>query len=818
VLTALAVAACTSDLSLSEDVQILCTEAEGCPAGFRCEPSLGRCLPAQAEPTFRLDPRADLGGCLVPEAEGQHSLCPEALLARLEAAPAEDPGQRLSGCLLLEWQAGDGEGIPPNPEALVLQATAAEGDRWVLAPVVQPEVEVHPGQPVRARLLLLAAGTEATAELCAEWLGDGPCRGDARCLLALAAVQAQVGQKGGLALEYGGEVAACSIECNDPCEPASGGCRRVCYDADHPPGERCDGLDNDCDGETDEGLTPPAASEVCGPGVCAEASLACPEGAWACLDHPDDHEPDGETLCDGRDNDCDGQPDDGLTSAGGQPLGEACEAGQGACRQTGTFVCSEDGLGVVCSARPGDAAEEVCGDEVDNDCDGELDEGEGRGEPCFVGRGGCEREGILVCSEATGGYTDCSAVPGEAHAEVCGNEIDDDCDGGVDEGFGVGEPCEEGHGVCRQEGEVECAPDGGTRCSVQAAALEGPEECDGLDNDCDGRTDEDEGGEGPLTLPCYSGHLGTEGVGACVAGTYPCLEGRWDEDECLGEVVPAEEEGENEVDEDCDGQTDEGFASLDFPGGEGVLVLEHDDLTLRDTSFTLEAWIRPEALPAEAAVIVSRWSEAAHDGYTFGVVGDSPQAGPLSRHRRELFLLAGDWDGGADGEYAFGSHRTVDDGEWQHVAVAFTLEGGPPMGGHAVELFPDGQLVGVDEAFERWLPDVSVWLHIGADAGEGGYSFDGEIGDVRVSTGVQYSSGPMCDRLGQHCFLPEPCLEATEDTVALWHLDEGSGAIVNDSAAGGAHLGIVSDEGEAPETLWRPGPGCVEREEQPWDP
>ncbi len=72
-------------------------------------------------------------------------------------------------------------------------------------------------------------------------------------------------------------------------------------------------------------------------------------------------------------------------------------------------------------------------DGVDNDCDGDIDEGVA---PISCGELGCET--VVHCRD--GAMPAC--VPREPRPEVC-NLLDDDCDGSVDEGFGfgpVGEP------------------------------------------------------------------------------------------------------------------------------------------------------------------------------------------------------------------------------------------------------------------------------------------------------------------------------------------------------------------------------------------
>ena len=100
--------------------------------------------------------------------------------------------------------------------------------------------------------------------------------------------------------------------------------------------------------------------------------------------------------------------------------------------------------------------------------------------------------------------------------ETC-NDIDDDCDGTTDEDFAVGIACAAGVGACLRDGVTVCGDNGiDTLCSVVAGPAEA-EQCDGLDNDCDGCTDE------------FVAGLGAEcevGIGACQReGLTRCLDG-----------------------------------------------------------------------------------------------------------------------------------------------------------------------------------------------------------------------------------------------------------------------------------------------------
>ena len=198
--------------------------------------------------------------------------------------------------------------------------------------------------------------------------------------------------------------------------------------------------------------------------------------------------------------------------------------GRGECERQGGLVCGPGGVGTECGVQPGEPAVELCGTDLDEDCDGEVDEGFAAGAECTVGRGECVRVGKLQCSP-DGLGTECNVQPGEPGVQRCGSGLDEDCDGEVDEGFPVGQACSVGTGECRRDGELRCTPDElGTECNVQAGDPV-PERCDELDNDCDGEVDEDledcgdDCGPDPFDRRC------TEAGSLCIA--WDGLDGRY---------------------------------------------------------------------------------------------------------------------------------------------------------------------------------------------------------------------------------------------------------------------------------------------------
>ncbi len=153
--------------------------------------------------------------------------------------------------------------------------------------------------------------------------------------------------------------------------------------------EVCNNVDDDCDGVVDNNPTPPPLANICGisptattPECTTGVSVACTGGTWQCSFPAGVCNPDcaGATeICDTLDNDCDGMVNENVSNFGRACASDESDPGsQGACRTTGTYVCSGpsattcDAVPASCSGLPGGCTE-LC-DGIDNDCDGSVDE------------------------------------------------------------------------------------------------------------------------------------------------------------------------------------------------------------------------------------------------------------------------------------------------------------------------------------------------------------------------------------------------------------------------------------------------------------
>jgi large repetitive protein len=359
--------------------------------------------------------------------------------------------------------------------------------------------------------------------------------------------------------------------------------------------EICDGVDNDCDGAVDDspiGVAtwyPDSDGDGYGDPSSSVDSCTAPSG-WV-ADNSDcddsdaaDHPGATETVGNGDDEDCDGielcyedDDNDGFLDTTGDTRSSSdsdCTDAYEGTNTDPTTDCDDSSA----SIRP--TASEVVADGVDQNCDGletcyDDDDDDG-----FLDASGDTRSSSdSDCSDAYEGSssdpttdcddTDASAYPGAA--EIC-DGADNDCDGSVDEGVTTtatwyADSDSDGYGDASSSTSSCAAPSGyvsdSTDCDDGDASVNpGASEvvADGVDQNCDGLDlcYEDADGDGYHSgATIYTGDMDCSDPGEADASTPS-----GDCDDTDATVNPgATEITTDGVDNDCDGDVDEGGSS-----------------------------------------------------------------------------------------------------------------------------------------------------------------------------------------------------------------------------------------------------------------
>jgi len=628
-----------------------------------------------------------------------------------------------------------------------------------------------------------------------------------------------------------------------------------CDDADAAiyPGasESCDGLDDDCDGEIDEGLTSTwyGDADDDGYGGTKFTVEACdaPDGYVAdasdCDDLDDAVSPGATERCDGLDDDCDGEIDE--SGASGETTWYEDDDGDGwgdaavlACdAPAGTVTLSGDCDDADASVSP--SASESC-DGVDDDCDGDTDEDDaidvetwyadvdddGYGDPL---------DSVTSCSAPTGYQsddtdcddTDATVYPGAA--EVCDgiqtdcDRTDDGCDGACDAGDAAGgDDCD---GVCGADdaaGGVDCdelcadddeaaSPD----CLGAPVVTISP---DGPDTDDDLQASADVGGvtwswyldgvelaslAGESEIPAAltsRGQVwqaratsgGLTGQASVTIGNAPPVASvsisptdPLDSDVLQAVVTSDDPDGDSvdytyewtvdgeaisETSDQLDGPTwlsggetvtvtvtpndgtedgepvtasttvSEGCSYLDYSVSGGCVKFSTTStLNLSTTAYTIEAWIYPESGSTYRRLMDYDTTTAAWKVYMTSAT--------------TLVIKVND-SGSAS--------TTVTPETWQHVAFVYASS--------TMSIYVDG--VKTYSSAYSYKPSGTNPFYIGAASGCGA-QWSGAIGPIRLSNTARYTD----------TFTPEWGWTTDSSTVGLWNMTEGSGTTLYDSSS-----------------------------------
>ena len=275
----------------------------------------------------------------------------------------------------------------------------------------------------------------------------------------------------------------------------------------------CKDFGTDNDGDTFYDKTDPTAKVAC---ICIAEAPLTGTAAGDCDDKNQLVNPSVTELCDNIDNNCDGKIDEGCDDDGD----DYCDSniptiGKPAVCKFGGGDCNDSSAGI----NPG--AQEICGDGIDQNCDNDQNgidakdctdfyhDGDGDGWGVDVKLCLCSPKGNYKISDATklGDCDDTTQAikPGPANSEICGDGLDNNCNGTQNDVGAVG--CKSFYKDADKDGygggapSCQCVAEGvyitslGADCNDGDASINpGAEEiCDNKNNDCDAGNLVDEG-------------------------------------------------------------------------------------------------------------------------------------------------------------------------------------------------------------------------------------------------------------------------------------------------------------------------------------
>ncbi len=553
--------------------------------------------------------------------------------------------------------------------------------------------------------------------------------------------------------------------------------------------ERCNGVDDDCDGAVDEDPTDTwyADADHDGYGDPDTMLADCDPGAGWVADASDCDDRDGlvfpgaEERCNGLDDDCDGDLDEGLEETwyadeDGDGYGdpdastEHCDPGSGWVQESSD--CDDSDASIHPSAM------EYC-DGVDNDCDGLVDDDDPdiadqlSWYPDADSDGYGLDSGVLQACEQPSGHAalggDCddgdpAFNPGASETD-CTDPNDYNCDGST----GYTDADGDGWAACEE-------------CDDAAAAVHpgATESCNGVDDDCDSDVDEDDAADAST----WYGDVDGDGYGDASSTTVACeqpsghVADASDCDDADALIHPGGLELCNGVDDDCDGVVDEDDAA-DAP----TWYADVDGDGYGDAGSTSRACSQPSGSTADATdcddgeVAINPGVRERCNGVDDdcdGVVDEDDAADTLTWYA----------DGDGDGYGDAGSSRAACSQPSGHVADDSDCDDGDSgVHPYATE-YCDGVDEDCDGAVDEGAADAPTWYLDGdldgyGDAGSStrdcsepsGYTDDDSDchdGDPDINPGASES----CDGVDEDC---DGLVDEGLATTTWYYDDDGDG-------------------------------------------
>jgi hypothetical protein len=342
----------------------------------------------------------------------------------------------------------------------------------------------------------------------------------------------------------------------------------------------------------DSSYTPDAS---CGVGYCRTNNTpsTCVSGVETTCT-PGAQRAASDSSCDGVDDDCDGQVDEDYAAAD-------TSCGRGACAGLGRRTCVSGEEVDSCVADPSKMSADADCDGIDDDCDGTADDDYPTA-TTMCGVGACLAMGTRTCVNGAP-VNSCDSAPSGATSDTTCNNIDDDCDGRVDEDYVVTTTsC--GVGACARTGQNSCVSGRVVNsCVAGAPTATRDTTCNNVDDDCDGQRDED-----------FALTSSSCGVGYCAAtGQITCVSGAT-RDSCTPRAPRTSTDDAfspgNGVDDNCNGRVDEDVPACDT------------------TPRTFEVGSHTVAVPGNCKSLTVRlWGGAGASGQNAGISGGGGNGG-----------------------------------------------------------------------------------------------------------------------------------------------------------------------------------------------